>query len=192
MPDALTIMRDFTAHGEVVPMRAARAVAALGRPALKPLLQAMRDSTDTRIKRWSLEALGLIGGKVAIAAIRNATRDPAMSVRLHAIEGLRTLKDRAGARELVRLLADESGGIRGRAALALGELGNARCAPALIRALTDVKWYVRQQAATALGHLRAKPARAALTRALKDPRKAVQKAVAEALALMADRDRPPR
>ncbi|MBX3474237.1 MAG: HEAT repeat domain-containing protein [Planctomycetes bacterium] len=185
-------MRDFIAHGEVVPMRAARAVAALGRTALKPLLHALCTSADTRIQRWSLEALGLIGGEPALAAIRKATRDPAMSVRLHAIEALRHMNDRAGARELVRLLAYESGGIRGRAALALGELGNARCVPALVRALKDDKWYVRQQAAAALGQLRAKSARAALTRALNDPRKAVQKAAAEALASIGNKARPSR
>lgn len=125
------LARQLDAEGEKGPRRAILALAKAGRPALKPLLEAAR-SQKTRLRRWAVEALGSVGGKAALPAIRRAARDPRI------------------------LLEDPSGGIRINAVDALGRSGDGKAVPALRRRLKDPKDYVRRRAAEAIRRLSAR------------------------------------
>ena len=93
--------------------------------------------------------------------------------------------------DLLRLLADEEGRTRRRAALALGRVGLPEAIPALQQALGDAEFEVRQMAAFALGLIGDASARPALLNALKDSEPMVQGRAAEALGTIGDRSDAP-
>jgi HEAT repeat protein/cyclophilin family peptidyl-prolyl cis-trans isomerase len=93
--------------------------------------------------------------------------------------------------DLIRLLNDEEGRTRRRAALALGRVGLPEAVPALQKALGDPEFEVRQMAAFALGLIGDVSARPALLTALKDSEAIVQGRAAEALGAIGDKSDAP-
>ncbi|HEY6361078.1 MAG TPA: HEAT repeat domain-containing protein [Vicinamibacterales bacterium] len=93
--------------------------------------------------------------------------------------------------DLIRLLGDEEGRVRRRAALAAGRVGLREGIEPLVGLLTDVEPEVRQMAAFALGLIGDRSARPALTSALKDADPMVQGRAAEALGNIGDRGDAP-
>jgi HEAT repeat protein len=93
--------------------------------------------------------------------------------------------------DLLRLLNDEEGRTRRRAALALGRVGLPEAVPGLQQALGDAEVEVRQMAAFALGLIGDSSARPALLNALKDSEAIVQGRAAEALGAIGDRSDAP-
>jgi cyclophilin family peptidyl-prolyl cis-trans isomerase/HEAT repeat protein len=93
--------------------------------------------------------------------------------------------------DLLRLLADDEGRTRRRAALAIGRVGLPEAVPALQQALGDSEFEVRQMAAFALGLIGDPSARPALLNALKDGEPAVQGRAAEALGTIGDKSDAP-
>ena len=89
--------------------------------------------------------------------------------------------------DLLRLLTDEEGRTRRRAALAIGRVGLPEAVPALQQALGDPEFEVRQMAAFALGLIGDASARPALLNALKDSEPIVQGRAAEALGTIGDK-----
>jgi cyclophilin family peptidyl-prolyl cis-trans isomerase/HEAT repeat protein len=92
----------------------------------------------------------------------------------------------AGDGELERMLADPDRGVRRRAALAAGRIGDGVLVPALLRLLADPEPEVRQASAFALGLVGDKKASDALVAALKDPEAIVRARAAEALGRIGD------
>lgn len=91
--------------------------------------------------------------------------------------------------DLIRLLSDEEGRVRRRAALALGRVGLLEGVGALAERLQgDEEFEVRQMAAFALGLIGAQNGRTPLLTALGDPNPTVQGRAAEALGLIGSRD----
>ena len=89
--------------------------------------------------------------------------------------------------DLLRLLMDEEGRTRRRAALAIGRVGLPEGVPGLQQALMDPELEVRQMAAFALGLIGDASARPALLNALKDSEPIVQGRAAEALGTIGDK-----
>ncbi|MBI4229293.1 MAG: HEAT repeat domain-containing protein [Planctomycetes bacterium] len=101
--DVLALIEALDAEGESGPRGAIRALARIGRPALKHLLKAAK-SPGIRLRRWAIEALAEVGGPGVREAVRKGTRDPAMSVRYHALQALLRIRDPQAVPHLIRLL----------------------------------------------------------------------------------------
>ena len=91
-----------------------------------------------------------------------------------------------GDGELERDLADRDRGVRRRAALAAGRIGDSSLVPALLPLLADGEPEVRQMAAFGLGLIGDPRAKEALVAALKDPETAVRARAAEAVGRIGD------
>ena len=96
---------------------------------------------------------------------------PSPSARLDKMARILALEDARspGDGELERALADPDRGVRRRAALAAGRIGDGSLVPALLPRLADGEPEVRQMAAFALGLIADSRAKDALLAALKDP-----------------------
>jgi HEAT repeat protein/cyclophilin family peptidyl-prolyl cis-trans isomerase len=103
--------------------------------------------------------------------------------RLLALEEERS----AGSGEIARLLADPDTGVRRRAALAAGRIGDATLVPPLSACLDDREVEVRQMAAFALGLIGDRSAQARLVAALSDHEPVVRARAAEALGRLGDK-----
>lgn len=117
------------------------------------------------------------------APVLAAPPPPAPPSRLAKMAHILELEDRRslGSGELERLLADGDRGVRRRAALAAGRIGNAALVPPLVERMNDVEPEVRQMAAFALGLLGDTRATERLLAALQDPEVTVRARAAEAL-----------
>ena len=123
----------------------------------------------------------LVGAAATAAPAPLLTRLDKMA-RILAMEDARN----PGDGELERDLADPDRGVRRRAALAAGRIGDDSLGPALLRLLSDPEAEVRQMAAFSLGLLADKRASDALVAALKDPEAVVRARAAEALGRIGD------
>jgi cyclophilin family peptidyl-prolyl cis-trans isomerase len=97
--------------------------------------------------------------------------------RILAFEDRRTL----GGEDLAALLRDDDRGVRRRAALAAGRIGDAAAVPVLLELMEDTEPEVRQMTAFALGLIGDRSAAARLMLALADPVGVVRARSAEAL-----------
>ena len=113
---------------------------------------------------------------------------PSPSSRLDKMARILALEDARspGDGELERALADPDRGVRRRAALAAGRIGDGSLLPALLPRLADGEPEVRQMAAFALGLIGDARAKDALLAALKDPETAVRARAVEAVGRIGD------
>jgi cyclophilin family peptidyl-prolyl cis-trans isomerase/HEAT repeat protein len=102
--------------------------------------------------------------------------------RVLALEDQRSL----GGSELERLLRDPDAGVRRRAALAAGRIGDPAVAPTLVELMNDQEQQVRQMAAFALGLVGDSVAVERLIASLKDASPLVRARAAEALGRIGD------
>jgi cyclophilin family peptidyl-prolyl cis-trans isomerase len=129
---------------------------------------------------------GVAAPVVLVVALLGAARPappPAPPSRLEKMGRILALEDRrtVGEGELPALLRDDDRGVRRRAALAAGRIGDAVIVPALVELMEDPEPEVRQMTAFALGLVGDKQAVARLTVALADPVGVVRGRAAEAL-----------
>ena len=119
---------------------------------------------------------------VAAAASRPPSPPPPPS-RLDKLGRVLALEDQrtTGGGELVALLGDADRGIRRRAALAAGRIGDPFVVPALLELMEDGEPEIRQMTAFALGLVGDRQAVPRLTAALADPVAVVRARSAEAL-----------
>ncbi len=175
--------------GERARHAAVRALAEIGVPSVRPLVDTLLNERERILRRASAaEALGLIGGKTVLKPLLHAVKDPSVNVRLHAVVSLARLKDGRAIPYLVKALSDESGGVRVNAASALGIFRSRGAVVPLVKALKEKKWYVRQQAARSLGLIGDIRAAEGLRSAMRDPRPAVAKAARESLEKLAGKE----
>ena len=187
-PRAITPLIEASGRGggERAKRAAIRALANVGMPAIRPLINTMLSSGESIFRRASAaEALGLIGSRRAVKPLLRAMNDSSIDVRLHALVSLSRLREKSAVPYIVRALSDESGGVRVNAASALGSFRSKRAVVPLVKALKDEKWYVRQRAARSLGLIGDRRAAEGLRSAMREPRPAVAKAAREALEKLA-------
>ena len=114
---------------------------ALGSPAVKPLIAALKDKD---VRKAAAEALGRLGWEPAQDEMAGwywmAKRDWDKCVALGAL----------AVEPLIAALKDENSDVRQAAAKALGKIGDPRAVEPLIDALQDKEWFVRRTAAEAL------------------------------------------
>lgn len=101
---------------------AARALAAIGPPAVTALVPLLRDP-DWRIRYRAAEALGLIGDRRAVGGLVRALSDEKDHVRYMSAKALGLIADPAAGDALVPVLGDVNPPARKAAAWALGEIG---------------------------------------------------------------------
>lgn len=103
------------------------------------------------VRKRSAEALTLLGGPDAVAALVGALEDPMQKVRLAALKGVARLDPAAGFAPLSRLLLDDpEWEVRVQAAGVLGVGGDVNALPFLELAEEDPNEMVRAAAAAAL------------------------------------------
>jgi HEAT repeat protein len=179
----MKLLNAFDQEGESAPLAAIMASPRGDPEYTRALIDAAASHPRTRVRRWAVEALGIIGIGDAnlLGPICKSLSDNQMSVRLHAIKALVHMNASNRVEELRPLLADTSGGIRVNAILAAISLQGSSLCNALEICLGDEKWYVRQRAADALGYLGTVSNIPSLGKCFDDPRKAVSKAAREAV-----------
>jgi cyclophilin family peptidyl-prolyl cis-trans isomerase/HEAT repeat protein len=125
---------------------------------------------------WALALAPLLLGAATAPPPASLSRAQKMA-RILLLEDRRTVGDG----ELDRYLSDGDRGLRRRAALAAGRIGDATLAPSLVTRMNDSEAEVRQMVAFALGLIGDPIAAERLTFALADPDPAVRARTAEAL-----------
>lgn len=172
--------------------QAAIALAAMGRPAVEPLIEALGDASPSvrRNAAWAVgEVTGVppFGRAKAVPPLVSLLRDSDEWVRAASARALGELRDARAAEELVAALADASGRVRELAAWALGEMKEERAVENLSGLLaSDAQAGVRTMAAWALGEIQNRRAVASLKQALDDPESSVREKAKWALSEIED------
>ena len=109
------------------------------------------DDLDPNVRAAAAEALGRIGGAVAIAALKRAMARPERLLQLAALDGLGRAGARMSVEELLPLCLEPT--LRGAALEALGRSGDRAAAPQLAAALSDGPRSTREAATRALAQL---------------------------------------
>ena len=142
-----------------------------GKASVPPLIRVAENLELPRIRKWAIHALGEFKNPRARSILIGALKDPRMTVKLHAIRGLRNQGRSLDGKMLVPLLKDESGGIRVNAIDAIASLNYSGAGKNLVAMLNDDQWYVRQHAAAALDVLGETKALPVLKKAIKTERR---------------------
>jgi HEAT repeat protein len=129
---------------------AANALAKIGKPAVKPLVNSLREK-KALVRRNAATALGKIKDASAVEPLIAALKDEDPLVRMNAASALGNMKSANAAEFLITALKDKSTLVRRNAATALGEMKNAHAVEPLMAALKDRDALVRSNAAAALG-----------------------------------------
>lgn len=184
---------------------ASKALTYIGKPAVELLTRALNNEKDN-VREKAAEALGNIGDERAVEFLIKALKDESVLVGKNAAMALEMLcwepKDDAAkvhyllakgdlneladlgesaVESLIQVLNDKNIGIRGSAAVALGNAAEVRAIEPLIQALKDEDVKVRWNAAAALGALGDHTALEPLIEACNDEAERLQEASVEAL-----------
>ena len=153
----------------------------LGKTAVEPLIQTLKDNKDCEFREKAAEALGEIGDARAVEPLILALKDEEGYGQGYAAEALGKVGDARAVEPLIQYLKDEEGDGRGIAAGALGGIGDARAVEPLIQALKDGNHWLRGDVAEALGEIGDARAVEPLILALKDENECNRWNVAKAL-----------
>ena len=170
---------------------AARALARIGRPALRPLLDALA-AASPRARANAAFGIGEMeprdGRAEALPRLMIAVKDGDEGVREACVRALGEIDDPEAVPVLLAALRDMAAPVRSSAAWALGEIEDARAVEPLIRTLWDADTDIRTQAAWALGEIADPRASGPLAKALKDASAEVRKQAAWALGEMKEQE----
>jgi HEAT repeat protein len=116
--------------------QATLALSAIGKAAVEPLAEAMKEPKwETRYR--AAEALGKIADEKAVKPLIKGLKDNRDHVRYMAAKGLRTLGDSDAIEPMIILLKDDNHYVRMMAVRALGAIGGAKADDALKAALAS-------------------------------------------------------
>lgn len=136
---------------------AAMSLIKIGKPAVNPLIQAMKkyDTLDTHAHKEAEKVLRQIRLK-DVGSLIGALKNEDKLVRKNAAETLGRIGDVRAVEPLIQALKDENDSVRQTAAYALGDIGDARALEALTQAKEDKSWFVRSAAKGALRKIQKK------------------------------------
>ncbi|HEX8422236.1 MAG TPA: M56 family metallopeptidase, partial [Pyrinomonadaceae bacterium] len=167
---------------------AAIALAAMGQPAVEPLVAALGHA-NASVRRNAAWAIGEVTGgreirrESAVAPLRSALQDGDEWVRMAAARALGEIQDGRAVESLLAALSDSNGRVRELAAWALGEMKDRRAVESLgAMLLKDEQAGARQMAAWALGEIQDPKAVESLNAALNDAEPRVREKAKRALA----------
>jgi HEAT repeat protein len=158
---------------------------------VEPLIQTLLKDENAGV-RWKAAVLlrELKSDKVVDPFIQALLHDTNEGVRWEAVSALEALKPEKGVSPLIQALNDKNEGIRGKAAMVLGELCKGvvskrlhceETVSSLVEVLKDKNSWVRSNVVAALGALKSKKAIEPLQSLLKDKDASVQEKAAFAL-----------
>lgn len=127
-----------------------KALVTIGKPAIKPLISALKDEDDydRRIQTVLIKL-----GKPTIEPLIFSLKDENKIIRKKSAEALGRMKDTRAIESLITSLKDADYLVRRSAAWSLGEIKNYRAVCPLIVSLKDKNSYVRSEAAKALNRI---------------------------------------
>ena len=132
------LIRALADFDKSVREQAMLALSSLGKSAIEPLSEAMKEPKwETRYR--AAEALGNIADEKAIQPLIQGLKDNREHVRYMAAKGLREFGDSDTIDPMIILLKDENIYVRMMVARALGAIGGTKVNTALARALEDEK-----------------------------------------------------
>jgi HEAT repeat protein len=149
-----------------------KALAAVGAPAVKPLLQLLC-SEEKGSRRWAAYALGILKEPQAVDPLAGMLEDTRSEVRKTAALALGEIGDPRGLKALVGALGSRDQETRRAAAAALGAIGSESAVDALATAVGDQSELVQLSAIGALAKIGGLQAATCLRSATTGPRKAV-------------------
>jgi HEAT repeat protein len=161
----------------------AKALGALGPPAVRPLLQLL-GSEDKEPRRWAACALGAIKDPQATDRLIETLEDNRSEVRKAAALALGEIGDSRALQSLIKAIANRDLETRRAAAEALGSIGSESAADALEKALADQSEAVQLSAIHSLAKIGGLRPASCLRSATTGPRKTVCEAAASALKTM--------
>ena len=180
------LIQELGSFGAGVQRNAIEALVEMGRPAVKPLIAALKDRYSQR-RQGAAVALGEIGDPRAVEPlITIALGDEDEEVRWAAAGALGRIKDPRAVEPLIAALRDEDRRIREGAARTLGKIKDPRAVKPLIVALRDEDPDVRRRAARALGWIKNLRAVTPLVAVLRDEDRWVRRRAAKVLGEIGD------
>ena len=182
--EVLGLMATFRKDGERAQHEAIEQLKDYAGEAVPLLKEALQSSRSAHVRAWSATALGVLERGAAMADLVTALADPAMSVRLHAIQALVDFGDTKVAQAIVPLVRDPSGGVRVNAIEGITKLRLTGAGHEIMARASDEKWYVRQRVARAIAMLNIVNGLPVLHSLSNDPHKAVSNEAKRSLEAM--------
>lgn len=139
-------------HQTELGFAAEQALEWIGRPAVGPLLELLKQQSSYYVRQQCVDILGTIGDVRAVEPLISLLKDPAAPRHLVAT-ALGSIGDRRAVSPLISLLQGSDWYLKEHAALALGNIGDRAAVPSLITLLSDPKSGARSAAADALGRI---------------------------------------
>jgi HEAT repeat protein/protein-S-isoprenylcysteine O-methyltransferase Ste14 len=159
------VLREAVDRGEK--RRAAGLLAAIGEPAVEPLIALLKDQ-DPSVRAYSAGALGGMKSERVIPPLIALLNDGDSYVRRTAAGALGRTGSARAIRPLVEALEDQTRDLAKSAISALGQLKHPDVIPFLIKALHNPAWKAADAAAQALGEMGAQEAVGPLVQAFEE------------------------
>jgi len=167
----------------------ADALVKIGKPAVKPLIAALKDK-NREVQKNAARALGEIKDRQAVKPLIAVLDEEDKAFRKIVVEALGRIKDPRAVETLIFILGnkDEDEDTKWEAAAALGRMKDSRSVEVLITALKDKSKDIRGVTAAALGEIKDTRAVEPLIRALRDKDESVRRNAAAALKKITGQD----
>jgi HEAT repeat protein len=119
------LIQTFNDENPQVRLLAAKTMGEMGKPAVDPLIQALKvDDGNTR--KYAVYALKNMGESGVVEHLIPALKDPDWGVRKFSAKALGDRQDKEAVEPLIETLNDDDWGVRVAATKALGDIGDGR------------------------------------------------------------------
>ena len=119
------LIKTFSDKNPHVRFQAAKSLAEIGTPSIKPLIAALK-TDDTRVQKYVILALKDIGDDTVAVELIESLKSDDFAIRKFAAKALGEMKVESAVEPVIELLTDEDWGVRTSAANALGDIGDKR------------------------------------------------------------------
>jgi len=119
------LIKTFNDDDPEVRLQAAKSLAEIGEPAVKPLIEQLKVE-EGNARKYATYALKDIGDESAVRNLIETLKDDDWSVRKFAALALGEIGNKEAVEPVIELLQDEDWGVKVAATRALGDLGDER------------------------------------------------------------------